>query len=549
VTASINFRIARVGIDPDRNHYFEFKNGAEDRLWVRADEALSTPKVLNWAQRKGLPVLRGQMAWIRDLVATAPSPSITVLSNRGWHQSGSTFHYASEFGVVGPDADKFVMLGGRSSVPPVGSNMGWSESVLGFTRVRAVEHGTYWNQLVIVAFLAAVSAPFLALLNRDAFVLHIVGPTSRGKTILARAIGSLYGGRTGELIRANLTEEKINPLLVERDGAVCVVDDPRQIKASPKKAATIYLNWIFRAASGEPRRTYGTEDVERRFRTLLVTTSNHDLDELLDIAGFASDDRAHHARVIQLYADRAQGVFDRVPAGQAAVSFARDLEKFAQDTRSACMDRIVEEIARVWSDRTERASAEARFYDDERYFNGYYEREALSGLQHRQLSYLSFLYAAGCFFWRRDLLPSSFNPLPLSRALMSAFERNRVSGAPDAELPETVISRYISGHKLLLQEIDINPPNVSEEEFHETPGFIRRRRGGRTEICLTPARVKHLIPSSEARSTMGERLFERGLIEAESSHSGRRYDVKRMVRANKPDGDRMWTFKPGIEAL
>ena len=542
-------RIARVGIDADRNHYFEFENGADDRLWARADEALSTPKVLNWAQRMGLPVLRSEMGWIRDLVATAPSSSITVLPKFGWHRCGSAFHYASEHGVTGPDADKFVVFGNHSPLPQVGTDASWREDVLNFTRVRTLQRGTHWNELVIVALAAAVSAPFFSLLKRDAFVLHIVGPSSRGKTVLARTIGSMYGGRTGDLIRANLSEEKINSLLAERDGAVCIIDDPRQMTSNLKKAATINLNWFFRAASGELRRTYGSEGEERRFRTLLVTTGNHDLDELLRIAGFASDDHAHHARVIQLYADRAQGVFDQLPAGQSGRAFVKELEEFARSIRSARMHRIIEVIAMLWNDQSERRRVEAQFDHDERYFASYFERESLSGLEHRQLSHFSFVYAVGCLLWRESLLPASFNPHPLSRALMSVFERNRVGRAPAAEVPEKVIIKYISDHKHSLREIDVNPPSMSDEEFHATPGFIRRRKGGQTEFCLTLARVKHLVPHSEARRAVGERLFERGLIEAESSQSGARYDVKRVMRANRPDGDRMWTFKASIEAL
>jgi hypothetical protein len=536
-----NVHIRETGIDEHGTYYYKVElsmRSSRRARWFAADVMLSSPTFIRWLQQSGLSVGKYQIGWIREEVARAPFPTKTIVHKTGWVEVGSKYNYVTPVGVIGPHRESVVLLGDEPT-----QLEGWRVRGYQMEWWRELRDFADGNPLIVAAYLAAFAAPFLRLFDARPFTAYIVGESSSGKTSLASAVAAPYGGGSsvlGAVSSANISIEAINRMLAERNDAALFLDDPQQTHGNERKAAETLLLWIFRVSAGATRKVYGSNEDVSTFRTVMVVTGNRDLRSLKTLVGNSVDHHAHDARVIELRADRPYGIFDRLPDGVQAGDYARKLEAFARRNCGAAFQRAISHLGTAWNFRRDRLRA--AIVADGESIRPFLKVADGDGVADRRRAIVELMFGAGCFFAGNRSLP--FTREQMQSALIEVFD----SHAQDSrrESPETEIVRYIKDHRSEFIDVRQGLFDLDDDAFRSARGFVRRRRDGRDEYCLTSERLGSIVSDAVDRTIAIENLAEKRLIVSESRGriGGRRHDRERGIRIGRKD--RVYPFREGI---
>jgi putative DNA primase/helicase len=120
------------------------------------------------------------------LQSVAPSKRLHCSLQTGWHGRGA---YVLPDQVIGPDADQVVFQSNQAAYEEfstAGTLPAWRE------KVAAMAVG---NPMLMLGLSCAFVGPLLALTHSEGGGIHMVGDSSSGKSTVARAASSVWGGK------------------------------------------------------------------------------------------------------------------------------------------------------------------------------------------------------------------------------------------------------------------------------------------------------------------------------------------------------------------
>ncbi len=151
-------------------------------------------------------------------------------------------------------------------------------------------------------------------------IIELVGETERGKTALARATSSIWGGDPDSGIGTcdswDFARAKLDELRAPHRDGLFVLDEANKAGRSRREQAQVINDAVFRLADTSSRRRFGDGGPPEPIRQAALSTSN------LSMRNLVGDDttakRAVVTRVLTLECDRPYGIFDSVPDGFAS---------------------------------------------------------------------------------------------------------------------------------------------------------------------------------------------------------------------------------------
>lgn len=124
---------------------------------------------------------------LRYLLQTiAPAKKLNCTLQTGWHGRRA---YALPDKIIGPDSDKVVFQSNQATYEEfgvAGTMAAWREAIA----AKAVD-----NPMLALGLSCAFVGPLLALTNSEGGGVHMVGDSSSGKSSIARAAASVWGGK------------------------------------------------------------------------------------------------------------------------------------------------------------------------------------------------------------------------------------------------------------------------------------------------------------------------------------------------------------------
>jgi putative DNA primase/helicase len=238
---------------------------------------------------------------------------VTLVSRTGWHTIGGHEVFVLPGQTIGPRRSETVILANPVAGPyeARGTLEDWQAGV----GALSAEHA-----LALLAVSAALAGPLLYLAGQEGGGVHFVGPSSRGKSTIQAAAGSVWGrgGSPGVVRSWRATANGLEGAAACSTDAVLVLDEMGMIEPREMAAAVYALA----NGTGKQRAAQSGDLREPKSWRVMVISSGE-----LTIAQKIGEDRGRRAkagqevRLLDIPADRGLGfgAFDNAgPEGDAA---------------------------------------------------------------------------------------------------------------------------------------------------------------------------------------------------------------------------------------
>ena len=230
------------------------------------------------------------------ICAVQPTERIRCVSRMGW--AGAAFHFPDQ--VYATQQNEEVLFQGEwdcSVFTPKGDLCQWQEAVAKYCA---------GNSRLILALCAAFAPPLLYLTGEENFGIHLVGPSSIGKTIALTVAGSVWGGGKlrGYGSRWRSTANGLEGLAQKHNDALLVLDELAEV--APHEAGDIA--YMLANGSGKAR---GTKEggMKEGAEWRLVFLSAGEIELATHMQGVGGKIQAgQEVRMIALDADAGKGL-------------------------------------------------------------------------------------------------------------------------------------------------------------------------------------------------------------------------------------------------
>lgn len=200
-------------------------------------------------------------------------PRLLLADRTGWIKSSGKFSFVLPDNAIGQGAEKIIMPQATTSDAPgfeVSTNSAEWNNHLGRYCIG--------NSRLILAVCAALAGPILAILNREGGGLHLVGPSSCGKTTVLRLAASVMGDPSTTVKTLDATANALESAAALANDALLVLDELGQ--AGPEAVGGL----VYKLASGIGRGRAdqrGEARHRKSWRALFLTTGETDLETML----------------------------------------------------------------------------------------------------------------------------------------------------------------------------------------------------------------------------------------------------------------------------
>jgi putative DNA primase/helicase len=329
-------------------------NGDEWARWIRfndADERLhqvpirdadlhGDPRALSSTlARQGLKIATKQRSLLIDYLNTLDvDQRITIVPRTGWHEISGKQVFQLPNRSYGNPSQEIVLLSVESTSSPYGergSLKQWQQSVGYLCRGQ---------RLGVLALSVAFAGPLLELVNQDGGGIHFRGPSSTGKTSLARAAASVWGPPT-YLRSSRSTANGLEAIAALTTDTALVLDELGVIDARELHAASYQLA----AGSGKGRaRRDGSMRTPAVWRIMVISTGE------VSIAAKIEEDRSRRTRAgqqirmldIPADAGTGHGAFDSPGSERDAAHLADAIKVAAAKSHGVAGPAFVSEIVK-----------------------------------------------------------------------------------------------------------------------------------------------------------------------------------------------------------
>lgn len=330
-----------------------------------------------------------------------------------------------------------------------------------------------------------MAAPLLYLTGDENFGLHLVGPSSIGKTIALDVAGSVWGGGRvgGYKTRWRTTVNGLEALAVKHNDALLVLDELGEV--SPKAAAA--AAYMLANGSGKVRSTREgglTEPAE--WRLIFLSAGEVDLSAHLESEGMAAK-AGQEVRMLNIDANCAQhGVFHELGKFSQASALADHLRLASRCQYGTVIREYLDNLVKL-------RQPTSLLKELQHAFIRLHQKAAHLGQTQRVLQRFSLLYAACELARRFAIIEAQEGSLAQSIAYFFAQWHAKQAGA------SIEANQIISQIRLYLQTYGLSRfPDIEEMRRGQTTtqcaGFRRRNEAGdydwlvlsevfRKEIC------------------------------------------------------------------
>jgi uncharacterized protein (DUF927 family) len=370
------------------------------------------------------------------------------------------------------------------------------------------------NSHLIVPVSSSFAGPLLPLVGGESGGIHLVGPTSIGKSTALLVGGSVLGGgaRNG-FVRSWRTTANGLEAIAELHNNLCLyLDELSQV--DPREAAeTAYL---LGNGSGKARMSRSISARKMlSWNLLYVSAGEVTLADHVQTAGKRIKGGAE-IRLLNIDADAGAGLglFENIHGAESADAFARQLKDAAQKFYGAPLRAYLNEIAK------NRHAAETAIRNFQADFLARHVPAGASGEVFRAAQRLALIAAAGELAtetgitgWNTDEATEA-----AARCFKSWIAGRGTTGAVDAEAALRQVRRFLEAHGA--SRFQVVRPGVTDSSNDNQivvnrAGFRQQTPDGETEFLVLPETFKSEVCNGFDYRMVARALRERNLLECQ----------------------------------
>ena len=465
--------------------------------------------------------------------ARTMKPTFRVITRPGW--AGTAFVFPNGTFIPG-DANLAVCLPREHR--PYGSKFRSRGSIKDWQRVPALARG---NSRLMLAVALAFVGPVADLLKVETPMIQFFGAPGGGKTAIAAASGSVWGGDGDGLFVEtwNHTANNLELVAGAHHAAFLVLDETRLSDQSQPRSSGAFFSAVMRLAEGRTKGRLNEIGTPLRSRAPILSTSNKSLDELA-LDNRVQIDDAYRGRLIDVPLPQSgMGAFEDLQGFQDHHALAVELIRLARRSSGVASEEFVWRFAAARA-RNDQALRSFLVDKTDRYLRVAAKRISSPGRDlgriHRKFATI---FAAARLAIRFKILP--WTARELGAALIAceeahvAYVRQASEAATMAARDSDPLGRLIAhvrddAHRFVDLRRGLVDP--TEEHHHPTcPGYINERLNGRLEYLFSDAKFNEVCGGKGPALRLKDELMRLGALLPD----GRRPSTRRMIWASGED--------------
>jgi putative DNA primase/helicase len=278
---------------------------------------------------------------------------------------------------------------------------------------RGVLRPSFENSNAMFAIMLAFVGPVMRLVDASNCGFHLVADSSRGKSIVLVAAGSVWGGGDGPLgfVRTwHATSNALDPLAASHSETFLALDESKLAGENPKEAANTVLHASYRLGGGQEKRRQTDKGPRLQWLVPVLGSSEEALSDMAKTAGQTLS-WGQLVRSIDIRADagRSMGVWEELhDTSVSPALFADRLRNAALEYHGVAGDAFLTALVDAASRRREWLQE----FLDER-IRKYLKAVGSTGweaTQERIANWFALVYAAGGLAFKLGILPWEWKP-------------------------------------------------------------------------------------------------------------------------------------------
>jgi Domain of unknown function (DUF927) len=460
-------------------------------------------------------------------------PTFPVITRAGW--AGTAFVFPD--GTFLPSNANLAVCLPREH-RPYGSKFGSRGTLKDWQRIPDLARG---NSRLMLAVALAFVGPVADLLMVETPMIQIFGAPGAGKTAIAAAAGSVWGGDGDELFVEswNHTANNLELVASAHHAAFLVLDETRLSDQSQPRPSGTFFSAVMRLAEGRTKGRLNETAAPLRSRTPILSTSNKSLDELA-LDNRVQIDDAYRGRLIDVPLPvSGMGAFEELHDFQDHHALAVELISLARGSYGVASEEFASRFAAA-RERNDKALRTFLVDGTERFVRVAAKRFASPERDLGRIDRkLATIFASARLAIRFGILPWTANEL--GAALIAcqeahvAYVRHASDAATTAAREADPLGRLRAhlrdeAHRL----VDLRQGLVDPTENHDhalCPGYINRRLDGTLECLFSDAKFTEIAGGKGPALRLKDELMRLGALLPD----GRRPSTRRMIWARGED--------------
>jgi putative DNA primase/helicase len=457
-------------------------------------------------------------------------PTFRVVTRPGW--TGPAFVLPNGF-FVPRTADLAVSL--PRAHRPYGPKFSGRLTLKGWHAIPILARG---NTRLMLGIALAFVGPVADLLKSTTALIQIFGPPGAGKSAIAIAAGSVWGGDHDGVFSEtwNNTANHLELVAAAHHATFLVLDETRLIDQSRGRRSEGIFSAVMRLAEGRTRGRLNQANDLFRSRTPILSTSNKSLDELA-LENRVSIDDAYRDRLVDVPLPfGGHGAFEDLHEHQTHHEFATELVRLAKKFHgSAAREFLVRITAELGRD--EDALKAFLIERQEAYLRTAIARIPSPGRDIGRINQrFALIYAAASLAVKYDILPWTRKELcgallaceAAHVAYVQAVASEAVEAARDADPLErlrTQVRDYV-GRFVDLRRGLVDP--TEEHDHTSCPGYVNSRSDGTVEYLFSDASFTEICGGNGPALRLKAELMHSGAL----LRDGHRPSTRRTIWAS-----------------
>ncbi len=522
-TATGHINIVAKGRCPDGRYYLKLRIRSEGKyrteilsLSALESDQAKTPSTL----RANLFTSRARTEFLQRVQGSIDLPvTFRVTTRPGW--CAGSFVLPSGR-VIGNSTIAVCLAADKSNVGAKFRRRGDFES---WRRIPEPARG---NSRLMLALALSFVGPLGDLLKVEQPMIQLVGEPESGKSGIAVAAGSVWGGRkkVGRVDFSeswNCTDNELEALAAAHNGAFNVFDETRTADRKRGKLFDVFDGVVMRLAEGAMKGRMTDQSAPATWWEAVLSTSNRSLDQMAREAGVEIDD-AHRGRLIDVPSSLGgSGMFEHLHGFLDHAALTTELKRVAGEHYGWASDEFLRRLVRLYSRDKPRLLRWLFARQEE------YKRVARRRIVHgrrqpaRVHEKFATIYAAGALAIAFGILP--WDRRAMLRALLACEQAHfdLVAGAePSRQLqPESksksdpwgLLKSHVRAHRR--EFVDLRKGLVGRSADHDHDacvGYVNEAPDGTVEFLVSNDKLREICGSEKALRRLKQDLRSKGML-------------------------------------
>jgi putative DNA primase/helicase len=398
------------------------------------------------------------------------------------------------------------------------------------------------NSRLMFAASLACTGPILSFVSGPrSGGFQISGRPETGKTAAAMIAGSIWGCHRDRIKKEkgfaeswNTTTNKLEKTAQAHSDAILILDETNLAGETEKERAIVVLSGAFRLSEGTQKERYNERDALAS-RGHFLSTSNHTLDELADLAGVPIGDQ-HRGRLADVCLPTGRGTFGIYENLHGFSDGAELTDAIKKRCRTIFGTPGYKLVCTIYKDKRSRLAAKHFIAKRRnRYIEIVRKKAVASGVRplERATARFATVYAAGCLAIKYGILPWSRQELlkaVLRCQLDGPIAATKTTGTTD---PRARLLDYLVQNRRRFVSLNRIKLSKGEHKLGAAPGYLQTHKG-EDWIYLTSGQLQAVVGRAAAR--LKKDLIKVGMMAA----TGERALVQRPIFKGKGNKGYRW---------